>query len=145
MLHLHSPGGRGSPFRHNAGKFPTGSLQLLGRAGLNDAGVIHHDHLVGDADHGRPVGDDDRGVIGTDLVQGGDDRPLVLGIQGRRGFVDKQHVGGFGQAAGNAHTLPLTAGQLRAQLPHRSVPPVRQPRHHGCQLRFLGEPICRHW
>ena len=87
------------------------------------------------------MGDDDRGVIGTDPVQGGDDRPLVLGIQGRRGFVDKQHVGGFGQAPGNAHTLSLTAGKLRAQLTHRSVPPVRQSRHHSCQLRFLGEPI----
>jgi hypothetical protein len=106
------------------------SDELLVRAGLDDAPVMHHDDPVGPLDRRQPMGDDQRCASFHQSCQRPLHSPLGLGIQRRGCFVEDQHRGVFQQCPGNRNPLALPAGQQHAPLAALRIEAVGQ---------FVGE------
>ena len=88
---------------------------LLGRAGLLDAGLVHDHHAVGHFERLLlVVGDQQAGDV-DGVVQPPQPAPQPLadlGVERAEGLVEQQHLGFDGQGASQRHPLPLAAGEL---------------------------------
>src|SRR5207245_1639355 len=80
--------------------------------------------LVGVADGGQPVGDDQRGTAGQGLGQGVLDRRLALGVQVRGGLVEDDDARRLEQDPGERDALLLPAGEPVAALADHGVQAV---------------------
>ena len=101
-------------------KFITNSVagmveDLVRRAFLLDAALVHHDDPVGDLEGlVLVVGDEDAGDVDL-LVQApqpGAQLLAHLGVERAEGLVEQQHPRLHGQGAGERHPLALAAGEL---------------------------------
>ncbi len=89
---------------------------LLGRAHLLDARLVHHHHAVGHFEGFFLVVRHQQAGHVHLVVQPPQPAPQTLphlGVERAEGFVEQQHRGFDGQRASQRHPLPLAAGKLR--------------------------------
>ena len=82
---------------------------------------LEEQHLVGQGDGGRPVGDHERGGAAQLAPEGGEDARLGGGVDRRGGVVEQQQPGPAHQGTGQGEALALAARQGGAPLPHDGV------------------------
>src|SRR5579863_6767676 len=69
---------------------PTEGEELGVVAALNDSSLLHDQDLVGAADGGEPVGDDEGGAVLHELRESGLDHGLGLGVERTGGLVEDE-------------------------------------------------------
>ena len=78
-------------------------------AALRDPAFVHHDDLVG-VPHGlEPVGYHHYGLLRRELLDGGLELLLVLGVDARGRLVEEDHGRVLQESAGNRDALLLAA------------------------------------
>ena len=90
---------------------------------LADRAVVDQDDLVGVHHRIEPVRDHHQGAALGESRQRLLELHFILGIGGRRGFIEHQHRRIKQYRAGDTHTLQLTAGKLHILTNHRVVTP----------------------
>ncbi len=100
--------------------------QLRVSAHFADGLVLQHHDLVGVADGGEAVGDDDGGAALHQAFQGLLDEQLGLGIDRGGGFIQDQDGSVLEHGAGDGEALLLPAGELDAALADEGVVALRQ-------------------
>ena len=115
-LHVHLVEGavRLLGLAEHAGVQAAGGHQLVVLAALRDAAVIEHHDLVGQRDGGRPVGDDERGAVVGDLLQGAADLELRLHVDAGGGVVQDEDARVHHEGARDGDALPLAAAEREA-------------------------------
>src|SRR5689334_18831737 len=105
------------------------------RPAVGDAAVSEEQHLVGQADGGLAIGDQDqrRGVVALRAHRRQDPR-LDLGVDRGGGVVEDQQPRAAYQCTSQREPLALAAGQRGAALPEPRVQPVRKSRHEAVGL-----------
>ena len=89
--------------------------QLAARALLHDPSFVHHQHPVGDPQHGgQVVGDEHHGhpPVHLELLEQLEHLGLLGGVEHRDGLVGHQELGLEHQRPGQRHPLQLAARQL---------------------------------
>jgi hypothetical protein len=86
------------------------------RAALDDAAAVHDQDLVGAADGGQAVRDDEGGAALPQPAEAVADERLALAVQARCRLVEDQDARVRDDGAGDGDALPLAAGQLDAAL-----------------------------
>jgi len=111
-------------------------VDLVGRALLFDAALVHHHHAVGHFHRlFLVVGDEDAGHVHL-VVQPAQPAPQLLaylGVQRAEGFVEQQHLGLHRQRTRQRDALALAAAQLVRVAPGQPI-----ELHQFQQLRDLG-------
>ena len=118
-----------------AGVVGAAAQELAVGAAVGDPALVEVHHLVGEADGGLAVGDDDQGRVGGPLAQGGEDARLDLGVHRGRGVVEDQQARAPHQGAGQRDALALAAGERRAPLPQLGVQAVAERGDEAVGLR----------
>ena len=95
--------------------------QLLRRAALDDASVVHHHDLVGLGKGRKTVGDHNGGAPRDQMLDGVLDQMLGLRVHGGSRLVKHQHAGIAEHGTGDGDTLTLAAGKAYAALAQQRV------------------------
>ncbi len=90
-------------------------------AGGGDATFLHDQDLVGVADGGEAVGDDEGGAAVDEVLEGELDEMLGFGIDRGGGVVEDEDAGVHEQDAGDGDALLLSAGEGDAALTDAGV------------------------
>ena len=98
-----------------------GSEEGVVGAGGGDAAFLHDQDLVGIADGGKAVGDDEGGATLDEILEGKLDEMLGFGIDRSGGVVEDEDAGVHEQDAGNGDALFLSAGEGDAALTDAGV------------------------
>ena len=85
-------------------------------AALDDSPLLDDEDLVGAADGGETVGDDEGGAALHQLRQAGLDHGFRLGVERAGGFVEDEDARVGQNGAGDGKALALAAGELDAAL-----------------------------
>ena len=101
-------------------------MRSRGRAVLDDAARVEHEHPVGDLHRREPVGDDHRGAVGEQRPQRVLHEPLRRDVERRRRLVEDQHGGIGEERAGERDELALAGREPRALLVDVGVVAVGQ-------------------
>ena len=101
-------------------------VELVVVAALDDEAAFDDEDLVGAADGGEAVGDDEGGAADHELVEAGLNHGLGLGIERAGGFVEDEDAGLGEQGAGDGEALALAAGELDATLADDGVVGLRE-------------------
>ena len=105
--------------------------QLRVPTALDDPAVLEDDDLVGRADGGEPVRDDERRTPLERLAERGGDRRLGGRVERGGRLVEDDHAGVGQQQPGDGEPLPLAAGEPVAALADDGVEPAGQARDQG--------------
>ena len=100
--------------------------QLVMRAGLRDASVLHHKDPVGTADRRQAVGDRDDRLAARQLGDRLLDGVLVFGVDARRHLVEDDNGRIFQDRACDGDALLFAAGERAAAIADDGVIAVRQ-------------------
>jgi len=84
------------------------------RAAFEDAAILHHKNLLGAANGGKTVRDDERGAAAHQVAQAFLNERLRFGIKAGGGFVEYQDARIGQDGAGDGNALLLSAGKLHA-------------------------------
>src|SRR4051794_13909422 len=98
-----------------------GLEELVVVAGFGDVAVLEDDDLVGVADGGEAVGDDEGGAAGHEVVEGVEEESLAFAVEGAGGFVQDEHGGVFEEGSGDGDALAFAAGEGGAPFAHDGV------------------------
>ena len=90
-------------------------------AGGGDATLLHDQDLIGIADGGEAVGDDEGGASVDEVLEGELDEMLGFGIDRGGGIIQDEDAGIHEQDAGDGDALFLTAGEGDAALADQGV------------------------
>ncbi len=102
---------------------------------FDDAPALQHQDLVGMADGGKPVGDDEAGAVLHEPVERLLDEAFGGVVHAGRGLVENENRRIFQQGAGNGKSLFFTDAEL--------YPAFAQWRVEG--LRQAADECCRRW
>ena len=83
-------------------------------AAFDDAALVHDEDLVGVADGGKAVGDDDGGASGQEALKGLLNEFFRGGVHAGGGFVEDEDGAVFEQGAGDADSLFFADAELDA-------------------------------
>ena len=106
---------------------------------FDDATGFEDDDLVGAADGGDFVRDDDAGRPGEEPVESLLDSGLGLGVEGAGAVIEEEHAGFGDDGAGQRQALTLTARQGIAAFADRRIEAVGQGIDGG---REIGDGQC---
>ena len=112
--------------------------QLLVRAALDDAALVHHHDLVGERDGAGPVGDDEGGAPVGDLLQGAADLELRLHVDARGGVVEDEDARVHDQRPRDGDALALAAAEREAAFADDRVVALGEGLDELIGLRGLG-------
>jgi hypothetical protein len=93
---------------------------------VDDAASLEVDDVVGEDDRRHPVGDHQHGGPRAGVAQPGQDRLLHRRVDVARRVVEDQELGAPNHGTCQGDSLPLTAREARAPLPHPRVEPHLQ-------------------
>ena len=93
---------------------------LVGSA-FYDLTLLYDEDLVGSADGGEAVGDDEGGAALHEEIEAVLDHGFGLGVEGAGGFVEDEDAGVGEDGAGDGDALALAAGELDAALAYDGV------------------------
>ncbi len=88
--------------------------------------LLDDEDLVGAADGGEAVGDDEGGAALHEVVQAVLDEGFGFGVEGAGGFVEDEDAGVGEDGAGDGDALALAAGELDAALADDGVVLLRE-------------------
>ena len=95
-------------------------------AALDNEAAFDDKNLIGAADGGEPVGDDEGGAALHELVEAGLDHGLRFGVERAGGFVENEDARLGKKGAGDGEALALAAGELDAALADDGVVGFRE-------------------
>jgi len=93
---------------------PAFGQQLIMGTDLADLAFIEDNDLIGLADSGEAMGDNDGATAGDQLIDGLLDELFGFGIDGRGGLIQYQDGGIVQKGTDKRQQLPLTEGQAAA-------------------------------
>src|SRR5439155_2529642 len=104
----------------------TSADQLVVRAGLEDAALVEHQDLIGTADRGHSVRDDNRGPLAHDQAKPRENLFFRVRIDRRQRVVENENPWIDGDGACERRALLLTARERDAALAHHRVVALRE-------------------
>ena len=108
------------------------------RAGLDDVALLHDHDLVGVADGGETVGDDEAGPVLHQLDHGVLDLLLRAGVHTGGGLVQNQDLRIAEEGPPDGQKLPLPLREIRARGGQHRIITVRQRSDHLVAVGTLG-------
>src|SRR5208282_5566316 len=100
--------------------------QFLVPAAFDDAPALDYENLVGAADGGEPVRDDERGAPAHQVAEALLDERLRLRVQAGGRFVQQEDARVRQDGAGDGDALPLASGKFYSALSHDRVVALRK-------------------
>ena len=118
--------------------------QLVVRAALDHAPLVHDDDAVAARGRCHAMRDQDHAALGALAVDGLENALLRAGIDGAQRVVQNEDLRLRDERAGERHALLLPARELHAALADHRVEAVRQPEHLLEDVRLGGRLADRH-
>ena len=104
----------------------TEGVELVVVAALDDEALFDNKDLVGAADGGKAVRDDEGGAALHELLQAGLDHGFGFGVERACGFIEDEDARLGEQGAGNRQALTLAARKLDAAFANDGVVTIRE-------------------